>query len=234
MIHLMLAVAISATPKYALPLMKAAELKPGMNEVFTDHLAQQLTDRGLSIVTASDIAAVLGIERQKQLAGCAEESCTIELAGALGVEGVVLGSVAKVGSTYLVNVRALSSANGQTRATFSETVRVEDEVPVALERAADSLAATLGGTTPGRRMGASFFVPLGVGVLSGIGAGIFGGLAADAHRKLLNDKVADPLFDVRALQANGQTAAMAAYILTAVAVTAVATAFTLWLMGVGS
>lgn len=59
-------------------------------------LATHLREHGLKVMTGRDIGAVLGLERQKQLLGCMDDStsCSAELAGALGVGALVVGTVA--------------------------------------------------------------------------------------------------------------------------------------------
>src|SRR5262245_60639309 len=61
-------------------------------EYFSDRLSAQ---GGVSVTTPAQISAVLGVERQKQLLGCSDssESCSAELAGALGVEALIIGSL---------------------------------------------------------------------------------------------------------------------------------------------
>jgi hypothetical protein len=67
-------------------------------EVFTERLSTPQ----LKVTTATEIAAVLGLERQKALLGCndASTSCMIELANALGVDGILKGSIGKFGERY--------------------------------------------------------------------------------------------------------------------------------------
>jgi hypothetical protein len=66
-----------------------------------ERLAETLRQHGHQVVTQRDMAVVLGMERQRQLMGCREgsESCLAELAGALGVDGVVQGGVVRPPST---------------------------------------------------------------------------------------------------------------------------------------
>lgn len=59
-----------------------------------------------TVMSARDVATILGIERQKQLLGCADDSsCMAEIANAMGSDFVLATSVGKVGDTYLVSVK---------------------------------------------------------------------------------------------------------------------------------
>jgi hypothetical protein len=57
---------------------KASEIR-----IVNAFLAKDLRDRGFDVVTAADIAAVLGVERQKQILGCGNDSCLAELGGVI-------------------------------------------------------------------------------------------------------------------------------------------------------
>src|SRR3954469_8990811 len=101
-----------------------------VGEAFLDRFANQLAANGIKVTTAKDIAGVLGLERQKQLMGCGAEtsSCLAELAGALGVDAVLSGSVVKVGSGLNVTLRVIGARNGAEIASASERLKTEDQV----------------------------------------------------------------------------------------------------------
>lgn len=146
-----LAVALSlltAEPlRLAAPGFKGVDVSEATATFFSDHFAQQLTLRGLQVTTASQIGALLGFERQRQLLGCKEagdsSSCMAELAAALGVDGVVTGSVGKFDQTYQVNVSVVSSRDGRTLSAFSRKVNGSSAVLDALNDAADQMARDL-------------------------------------------------------------------------------------------
>ncbi|MDQ3266258.1 MAG: hypothetical protein M3Y59_21860 [Myxococcota bacterium] len=79
----------SAGVKVAAPGLTATGVDPRIAAFFSEHLAQQLAHRGLGVTTAAEISTLLGLERQKQLLGCAD--CQVELGNALGVQGMVQG-----------------------------------------------------------------------------------------------------------------------------------------------
>ena len=70
----LVATVISAPPTpmtLAAPTFQRSERETGSSALCFDHFSQ-LSMRGLRVISASDIAALLGLERQKQLMGCAE------------------------------------------------------------------------------------------------------------------------------------------------------------------
>src|SRR5688572_12170524 len=98
----------AAPVSLALPGLNAVNLAQGEGELYSELLAQKLAALGLKVISARDIGAVLGLERQRELLGCKDGICTAELAGALGVEGIVVGDVGKLGGSYQVNLKVLS------------------------------------------------------------------------------------------------------------------------------
>jgi len=107
-------------PSLVLPGLNAVNLAPGEGDLYSELLAQELTRQGFKLQTARDVSAVLGLERQKQLLGCAESSCLAELASAIGADGLVLGDVGKLGQGYVVNVKVLLAKDASAVALFSE------------------------------------------------------------------------------------------------------------------
>ena len=80
---LLLSTALAAAPaasadplKVAAPGLDAANMAESMRQFCSDHLAQQLALQGVRVTTPSEIGAILGLERQKQLLGCAARNYT--------------------------------------------------------------------------------------------------------------------------------------------------------------
>ncbi len=123
-------------------------MEPSRAEFFSDYFADQLNAIGaVRVVTQSEMAAMLGAERQRQLLGCSAEgsSCLAELAGALDVAGIVLGSVAKVGDELAVQVKIVGS-DSRLLGLYSARVKTEPEVLDFLSGAASNLSEKLAPT----------------------------------------------------------------------------------------
>ena len=140
--------ATSAAPSEALQLaapgLATVNLPRDVATFYSDHFAQQLTLEGLHVVSASEIATLLGLERQKTLLGCSDNAanCTVELANALGVDGVVTGSLGKFGRSYQLNLKVLSAKDASTLAAYSTRVSGGDEALLdELTRAAKQITA---------------------------------------------------------------------------------------------
>jgi TolB-like protein len=145
---LVVAVALAAKPpapaavKLAAPGLNGFNVSPAELEFFTEHFAQQLTLQGLQVTTARQISSLLGLERQREIMGCkdAATSCMAELAAALGVEGVVTGSVGKFETSYRVNVSIVAASDGHTLAAYSARATTSEEVLEKLTTGAKQMA----------------------------------------------------------------------------------------------
>src|SRR4051812_5682141 len=115
---LLFAVSASAAPvKVAVLQIRPLESNLASTaDVLTEALVTELgRDKRLDIISASDVSAMVGLERQKQLLGCSESStsCLAELSGALGAQYVVVGSLGRVGRQRRLDLRVLDSVNGK-------------------------------------------------------------------------------------------------------------------------
>lgn len=129
--------------RLAAPGFNAVNLDPAIASFYAEHFAQQLSLRQLSVVTAAEITALIGLERQRHLLGCEEDasSCLAELSNALGVDGIVTGSVGKLGKTLQANIKIIRSTDGSTLSLISRTAASEDALFDALTEAS-ALAAS--------------------------------------------------------------------------------------------
>lgn len=57
---------------------------------------------------------MIGLERQKKLLGCADDrsSCVAELAGALGTDGIIVGSPGKPGTNFTISLKIIRARDG--------------------------------------------------------------------------------------------------------------------------
>lgn len=183
MLTLLLMVAVSATPEakevtLAVPGLSFVGVSEKQGDVYVDYFAQQVTRRGVHVITRTDITAALGLERQKQLLGCTDEkSCIAELAGGLGVSALVVGSLAVTeGGGFVLNLKVTSaSGSGRPIAVFSERVRSEEALYTLLEKSALELSDQLKPKPAASGARSLAWVPMTVGLLAvGAGGVLFG------------------------------------------------------------
>lgn len=124
------------------PGLGVVGLSSARAEFFTETLAGHLTRAGVKVTTARDMQQLLGQERQRQLLGCdAATSCMAEVAAAMGSDGVVTGDVAKVGTTFAINLKVISGRDGKTLSTYQARAPDEGGVLDELERGAAVIAS---------------------------------------------------------------------------------------------
>jgi hypothetical protein len=139
--------------------------------------------------------AVLGMERQRELMGCADgsSSCIAELANALGAELVATGEIARLETRIQVNLKLIDARTGKACAVYSARVDSEEAVLDELQRGAEALVAGLKAApveTPPAPAGpprahafrAVSFIALVAGVLlEGAGAGLSVAANGESH-----------------------------------------------------
>lgn len=189
-------------------------------------LAGAVRDQGFAVITPADVSAVLGLERQRQLMGCAESSCLAELGGALGVDYIVRGTVAVLGSSTAITLSLVDKrgiAAGQVRelvpsADPAQLLRALEQMvprlvaPVRPPGAAKADASKPAGglvssqeasASPGAGRGAGYAL-VGVGGAALVTSGIFG-LLAQSNVSQMRDVVAGRASgDLEALHSTAQ------------------------------
>ena len=88
--------------------------------------------KNLSVVGGGDIDAAIDTEKKKDLIGCDSTSCLTEIAGALGANLVVHGSIGMIGTHYVVTVSLFDTKTTAARARFSKTIDAKEDDLIAL------------------------------------------------------------------------------------------------------
>jgi hypothetical protein len=172
LLALFLTTAPAGSVHLAATSMTVADVSPEKGRFFEQQLAQQLSlQPGVRVTTADDINRILGLERQKQLLGCDETACT-ELADAPGADALVSSSVAKVGSTWALNVRVTSARAVRTLSVFSGQASTEDGALGLLATAAQQVARDLGAGPPPPSARSLAWAPAVIGGVLGVAGGV--------------------------------------------------------------
>ena len=130
-----------------LGLSPAGGVEPEIAQSLTEAVTAEIAARGLfQVISASEVQTLLGFERQKQLLGCSEEGeCLTELAGALGARFVLSGSIARLGSTYQLNLQTLDSSRA---APLGRATRIFDDLGALRAQLAWTVAEATGTPLP--------------------------------------------------------------------------------------
>jgi hypothetical protein len=107
-----------------LPIAPLGGVSKETAQLLGDALAGELRKRkGISVLTQTDVSALLGVEKTRQMLGCTESGCMAEIGGALGADRVIHGSIGKVGGSLMVNLSALDPRRTAAAASVSERLR---------------------------------------------------------------------------------------------------------------
>ncbi len=202
---------------------------PARANVWLERFAEVMRRDGkVQVSTSNDIAQLMGIERQKELFGCAADgsSCIAELANALGAEGVLVGTFTRSKDAYLVVLRVLRQPSGAVWWSASSRVTGETALLDWLDEQATACANALAPSAPATR------APL---VLGGVGLGVAlagAGLLAVAHTVALGDvRTAANEPALRSALTAGRSESTAGVVLVSVGAAAVAAAIVWKLVG---
>jgi hypothetical protein len=124
-----------------IPMTAGLGVQAELAEAMTSVLLAELTGRGIQVVTPKDVETALVIAHQKQMLGCSSEECLTELAGAMGTDLIVSGSLAVVGKVKMTTAQLFNAQTGVVERTFQEhleNAETEDLLEAA-ERAGESL-----------------------------------------------------------------------------------------------
>jgi hypothetical protein len=132
-----LLLAVSASPlRLAAPGFTCEGVSPTLCAAYVERFSTLLGSERVKVTTAGDVTATLGLERQRQLLGCTDSGCMAELAGALGVDGLLLGTVVKTSASWLVTLKVVRPRDGSVWVQASARAKSEDELQAFLDATA--------------------------------------------------------------------------------------------------
>ena len=114
----------------------------------TQTLAFRLAITKLNVLTATDIAAALGRERQAQLLGCTETGCMAELGQAMGARYIVSGRLDKVGDQFVLVSSIYDSNTSRAVGRSRQETDELEQLPRISRASADELLKSLGVSVP--------------------------------------------------------------------------------------
>ncbi len=155
---------LAATPNPELPRLLVQEftvrgVDAATAEAIIDGVGPEVDRRGyFRTLTAKDVQTMLGIERQKQLLGCAPEAstCLTELAGALGAPYVLSGTISQIGPSLQLSMQMLDVSKSVVVARSIRIARDADTLRQLLPWAVAEATATPAPPRPSKVPGFAF------------------------------------------------------------------------------
>jgi hypothetical protein len=77
----------------------------------------------VSAVGLKEIMEMIAFEQKKQYVGCDTTSCLVELAGALGVEELITGSLGQVGESHVFTLKRVDLMSAETIKSVTKTLK---------------------------------------------------------------------------------------------------------------
>ncbi|MEM6734030.1 MAG: PEGA domain-containing protein, partial [Myxococcota bacterium] len=107
--------------------LRADGVAPDVAANLTEVLSTEVKRiKNTSVISRDDVKSMLDLEAAKQQLGCDDSACLAEIAGALGVEKIIVGNVGKLGSRYIIGLRLLDSKRAEAQGRVSESLRGDE------------------------------------------------------------------------------------------------------------
>lgn len=125
-------------------MKNASGVSSGETEVITDRLRGELFNTGkVNVMERDQMQEILKEQGFQQSGACTNEACMVEIGQLLGVERLVTGSLGKVGSMFLVNLRVIDVKTAKIMKVVSVDIKGDlDEVVAKLPGVASQLVAS--------------------------------------------------------------------------------------------
>lgn len=129
-----------AEPRIVVPTVTTYGVQAQVADVVTELILEALLNRhGVRALGPSDMKDMLDAEQQKMMLGCDKESCMAELAGAMGAERLIAGSVGMLGTMHVVTLKLVDTKSAQVTSRASRRFQKIEEVPEAVGPLVDDL-----------------------------------------------------------------------------------------------
>lgn len=178
-----LCLALAATPaktRIAVTgLSSAGEVDPKVAEAIGESVTAEVASRGyFEPISAGEIATLLGVERQRQLLGCGDDSCMTEIASALGAPYVMSGSLTKLEGIFQLNLQVVDSQKARTLGRSTKIARDFEGLRSLIPYAVAEACGTPLPPPPSRALPITL---ISVGGLSFVGGGVLGLIALNTE-----------------------------------------------------
>lgn len=120
-------VAQSAAPQKfgiaVITLKNTSGITAGEAELITDRLSVELFNTGkVNVMERNQMQDILKEQGFQQSGACTDEACLVEMGQMLGVKALVTGSIGKLGSMYMINLRMIDVSTAQIAQVVSEDI----------------------------------------------------------------------------------------------------------------
>ena len=181
--------ATSQRPKLLVSDLVAQGVAPEQAAAFTDAVVGTLEERGLfQVLSGKDARTILSAARRRELTGACqpnEESCAVNLGGALGARFVLSGALSRYGDTYELSLQLVDTVKGRRT---SQASRLSHDLTTLRLLVPYAVAEATGTPLPPPASRLFQYSAIGAGAALVV-AGGFLGMAAISQQHTLNDEL---------------------------------------------
>jgi len=130
----------AAAPVVAVMPLQASEVSPGEVALVTDAIGSHLQkDGAFRVMERSQMEKILSEQGFQQSGACDAAECAVQAGQMLGIDRMVVGSVGRLGSAWVLNLRMVSVGTGEVLASTSRSQKGEisdlltDIAPLAVQ-----------------------------------------------------------------------------------------------------
>lgn len=126
-----------------LNLRNTSGVSEGEAELLSDRLRIDMFNTGkFAVMERAQMQDILKEQGFQQSGTCTDEGCMVEIGQLLGVKFLIAGSIGKLGSLFLVNVRSINVATGKIAKVVAEDIKGDlEDVVTALPRISARLSS---------------------------------------------------------------------------------------------
>lgn len=175
--------------KIAVLAFSASGVDPTVAASVTESVTAEIAVRGyFDPISANEIQTMLGVERQKMLLGCGEETCVTELAGAIGAPYVMSGSLVKLEGVFQLNLQVIDTKKSHTVGRSTKLVKDFESLRFQIPYAVAEACGTPLPPAPSRVLP---YTMIGVGGAAVLGGGVIGIIALTNESVVKGELAAD-------------------------------------------
>ena len=129
-------------PRLLIMNFKALGVEPSAVEAASDITTGAFQEQGrFEVISTADVQSLIDLEADRSVAGCANNSCLAEIAGALGADFVVTGRMSKLGESFVFKLALLDPGASKNIATETFQIGALETLPKAIKPAVSRLTA---------------------------------------------------------------------------------------------
>ena len=114
------------TRRVAVYNFELQNVPPGIGQVVTEALLAEVRKmEGISAIGMEEITQMISLEAQKQMLGCeASESCLAQIAGALGVDELITGTLTELADGRVILIRRIDQRKAKVIQSIQQRLKI--------------------------------------------------------------------------------------------------------------